>query len=328
MRVQIHAENGADIGVAQLTAARTAKPAARLPASLDAASAAERRSRLIAIALMCGAVACFAGLDASGKYLSQSLPVLEVVWARYAVSALMTVIAINPWTAPGAYASKKPALQLGRSALVLLSTVVNFTALQYLQLAETMSILFAMPLLVALLAGPLLGEWVGPRRLAAIFVGFIGVLVITHPGVGAMHWAMLLSLFGVLLYALFNISTRMLAAHDSSQTTFVYSALAGAAGLAPVMWFVGQWPQFLWQWGLMLVMGTCASIGHWLLIAAHRRAPAAVLSPFVYTQLIWMSGLGYAVFGDIPGPLTLAGASIVIGSGLYLLYREQVVKAG
>jgi drug/metabolite transporter (DMT)-like permease len=275
---------------------------------------------------MCGAVACFAGLDATAKYLSRSLPVLEVVWARYAVSALMTLAAINPWTTPGAYRTSKLTLQLARSAMLLVSTIVNFTALQYLQLAETMAILFAMPLVVALLAGPMLGEWVGPRRLAAIAVGFFGVLVITHPGVGAMHWAMLLSLACVILYALFNISTRVLAAHDSTQTTFAYSALAGAIGLAPAMWFVGVWPQSALQWALMLVMGAAASVGHWLLIAAHRRAPAAILSPFVYTQIIWMSGLGYLIFGDIPGELTLIGAAIVIGSGLYLLYREQAVK--
>jgi drug/metabolite transporter (DMT)-like permease len=294
--------------------------------SIEATSDGERHARLVAIALMCGAVACFAGLDATGKYLSRSLPVLEVVWARYAVSALMTVVAINPWTAPGAYRSRRPGLQLARSALLLVSTIVNFAALQYLQLAETVSILFAMPLLVALLAGPMLGEWVGPRRLAAIAVGFVGVLVITHPGVGSLQWAMGLTLISVLLYALYNISTRMLAAWDSSRTTFAYSALAGALGLAPAMPFVWQWPQGAAPWLLMIVMGGCASVGHYMLIVAHRHAPAAVLSPFVYTQLIWMSGLGYLIFGDIPGPLTLSGAAIVIGSGLYLLSRERVVK--
>ena len=296
-------------------------------ASLDARSDAERRTRLVAITLMCGAVACFAGLDASAKYLSHSLPVLEVVWARYAVSALMVFAVINPWSAPGAYRSQKPWLQIARSTLLLVSTIINFTALQYLQLAETMSILFAMPLLVALLAGPILGEWVGPRRLAAICVGFVGVLVITHPGVGTMHWAILLSVVGVLLYALFNIATRMLAAYDSTRTTFAYLQLAGVFGMTPVMFFVGHWPLGWWQWALMLLLGLCASVGQWMLNAAQRRTPAAVLSPFVYTQLVWMSGLGYAVFGDIPGPLTLLGAMIVIGSGLYLLYREQVVKA-
>ena len=264
---------------ADTVADRSTRGILQASAAIDPASATERRERLVAIALMCGAVACFAGLDACGKYLSRSLPVLEVVWARYALSAVITLAMLNPWTSPGVFVTRRPLLQLVRSSLLLVSTIVNFIALQYLQLAETMAILFAMPLIVAVLAGPLLGEWIGPRRFAAIFVGFCGVLVITHPGFGQLHWAMGLSLVSVLIYAFFNISTRVLASYDSSRTTFVYSALAGALFLAPALAFVGQWPTRSVEWLLIGVMGLCASIGHFMLIVAHRLAPAAVLSP-------------------------------------------------
>ena len=296
--------------------------------SIDAVTPQERAARNRAIFLMLGALACFACLDASAKYLGRGLPVLEVVGARYIVSALMALAVLNPLTAKGAFVSARPGLQIFRSTLLLLSTALNFFALRSLQLAETMSIGFVMPLAVALLAGPLLGEWVGPRRLAAIVVGFAGVLIVTRPFSGAFHPAMLVSLASVLCYALYSITTRKLAAHDSSSTTLLYSNLVGAVVLVVPVILMWQTPQDALSWGLMIFMGLAASVGHFLLIAAHRLAPAAVLAPFVYMQLVVMLALGWFVFGDWPGPTTLAGAGVVIGSGLYLLYRERVVKAG
>ncbi len=295
------------------------------PAPHEAIAAA--RQRRIGILLMCGALACFSGLDASGKWLNVHIPILQVVWARYFGSAVFVFLAVNPMTTKGIFATQRLGLQLVRSTLLLLSTALNFLALQHLQLAETMSITFAMPLVIALLAGPMLGEWVGPRRLVAIFVGFGGVLVVTRPGLGAMHPAALWSVLGIFCYSFYNILTRMLSATENPRTTLVYSSLPGVIMLTPLMPFVWVWPDSLWVWLGMGLIGLCGAFGHWLLIRAHDRAPAAILAPFVYTEMIWMIILGYLVFGDVPGIWTLVGGAIVIGSGIYLWYRERVVIA-
>jgi drug/metabolite transporter (DMT)-like permease len=284
---------------------------------------AERRSRLIGIALMCAALICFSCLDAAAKWLNRSVDPLLIVWWRYIASVFLVSLVINPRSRPGVLRTQRPWVQIARSLLLFLSTAFNFVALQYLQLAETTSIMFSTPLIVALLAGPLLGEWVGPRRLVAIGVGFAGVLVVTRPGLGAMHPAALLSVAGAIAYALYGLTTRMLAGHDSSQTTMVYSGLAGVVLMTPLLPFIWTSPGSPGTWALLAGTGLFGAVGHWLLILAHARAPAAVLSPFIYSQIVWMIALGYIVFGDWPSPWTLAGASIVIASGLYLLYRER-----
>jgi drug/metabolite transporter (DMT)-like permease len=285
---------------------------------------ADRRGRLVGIALMCGALLCFSGLDTTAKWLNRSIDPMMSVWARYVSSVVLVSIVINPWTTPRLLHTRRPWLQAVRSLLLLLSTILNFVALQYLQLTEAISIMFATPLLVALAAGPVLGEWVGPRRMAAIAVGFLGVLIVTRPGIGGMHPAAFLCVLGAACYAFYGISTRMLAAYDSSATTMFYSGLAGALLVTPVLPFVWSTPQTPLVWAMMGLVGVFGAVGHWLLIIAHARAPAPVLAPFIYTQLIWTTALGYLVFGDLPDRWTLIGAAVVVASGLYLLYRERV----
>ncbi|MGX5735782.1 DMT family transporter [Bosea thiooxidans] len=279
---------------------------------------------MIAIGLICAAVLCFSLLDTSAKWLGQSMNPLQVVFVRYAGSMALVFILINPWTRPGVLRTKKPGLQWTRSFLLLGSTALNFVALRYLQLAETISIMFAGPLLVALASGPLLGEWAGPRRLAAIGVGFIGVLVVTRPGFGGMHPAALLTIAGCVCYAFYSISTRMLAGHDSSETTMVYSGAAGTLATLPLLPWIWETPQTPLTWLVMAAVGAMGGFGHWLLILAHRLAPAMVLAPFIYSQIVWMLLLGWLVFGQLPDRWTFVGAGIVIASGLYLLYRERV----
>jgi len=215
-------------------------------------------------------------------------------------------------------------LQIGRSALLLGSTVLNFFAIKWLQLDQALTITFSTPFLVAALSGPVLGEWVGPRRWAAIAVGFLGVLVVTRPGFNAIHPAALLSAGAAICYAAYALATRVLARTDSSQTTLFYSNLVGAIVTVPPVIAVWTEPDSLLVGLLMLTTGGLASLGHYLLIVAHRLAPASVLSPFIYSQLAWTTALGYVVFGDVPNRWTVAGASIVIASGLYLLHRERV----
>jgi drug/metabolite transporter (DMT)-like permease len=283
----------------------------------------DRRQRLIGIALMCGALACFAVLDAMAKFLNGYMDTLQVVWARYTGAFILAVAISNPITRPGLMRTGRPLLQVGRSILLLASTLLNFFALRYLQLDQALAIVFSTPFFVAILSGPVLGEWVGWRRWAAICVGFLGVLLVARPGFGGIHPAALISLAAAMFYAAYNISTRMLSRTDSNETTLFYSNLVGAVVMLPVVPFVWTTPSEPIVIVLMIMCGAFGTVGHYMLIAAHRLAPPAVLAPFIYSQLVWVIILGYMVFADLPNEWTLAGAAIVVASGLYMLYREQ-----
>jgi drug/metabolite transporter (DMT)-like permease len=290
---------------------------------LPGEAAKARRARLIGIALMCGAVGTFSCLDTTAKYLGRHIDIMQVVWARYTFALLLTLLISNPLSRPGLMRTARPALQIVRAAILLGSTMLNFFALRYLRLDQVLAITFSTPFFVAALSGPALGEWVGPRRWAAIGVGFIGVLVVTRPGFGIVHPAAMLAVLAAFSYAAYFLTTRVLSRTDSNETTLFYSNFVGAVLMLPVVPFFWTSPA-PWQFALMVLAGALASVGHYMLIAAHRRAPASLLSSFIYSQLVWVIALGYAVFGDKPDVYTLAGASIVIASGLYVFHRERI----
>jgi drug/metabolite transporter (DMT)-like permease len=281
--------------------------------------------RLKAIGLMAMATVAFAALDATAKYLVgvDHVPVAEVVWLRFVAHVLFSLVVLWPFALKPSFQSEKPALQILRSLLMLGSTGFNFVALKYLQLDQTVTIFFLTPLLVAALAGPLLDEWVGWHRMISIGVGLLGVMIVMRPGFGGVHWAVTLSLCATLSYALYNLSTRYLAGFDPPEVTQSYSPLVGVALMAPLALLHWQWPQDWTTWLALASLGIWGGLGHWLLILAHRWAPAPVLAPFIYLGLISMSALGYLLFGDVPTAWTLAGGAVVILSGLYLLARER-----
>ncbi|NEU10566.1 DMT family transporter [Methylobacterium sp. BTF04] len=284
--------------------------------------------RRVGIGLMCGTLAFFACLDASAKSLARlGVDPLLSTFMRYAVSVALVSLFVNPLTTPGVARTNRLGLQTLRSLLLFGSTALNFLALRHLQLAETLSIQFATPLMVALLAGPLLGEWSSRWRLAAIAIGFLGVLVIVRPGIGPAQPAVLLSIGNMLCYAFYVLTTRKLAATDSTATTMFYSGLAGLALMSPLVPWIWTTPTVWVVWALLVGVGLFGTMGHWLLVLAHARAPANVLAPFIYTQLLWSVLLGYLIFGDVPNRWTLLGASIVVGSGLYLLAQERRERA-
>jgi drug/metabolite transporter (DMT)-like permease len=285
----------------------------------------ERRQRLTGIALMCGALACFACLDTMAKFLNHYMDTLQVVWARYTGAFLMAVAISNPITRPGLMVTKRPVLQVGRSVLLLGSTMFNFFALRYLQLDQAMAIVFSTPFFVAILSGPVLGEWVGWRRWTAIGIGFVGVLLVARPGFGGIHPAALISLAAAVCYAAYSIATRMLSRTDSNETTLFYSNLVGAGAMLPVVPFVWTTPSDPIVITVMIVCGAFGTVGHYLLIMAHRLAPPSLLAPFIYTQIVWAILLGFLVFADVPNRWTLLGAAVVVASGLYILYRERMV---
>src|SRR5262245_15899803 len=286
----------------------------------------ERVSRLTGIALMCGAVACFAMLDTTAKYLNLYMSTLQVVWARYTGAFLFPFVVSNPWTQPGLMRTTRPLRQLTRSLLLLGSTLGNLSPLRYLQLDAAIPPVFSTPFFVAALSGPMLGEWVRWRRWTASAVGFVGVLVVLRPGPGTFQPAALLSLSAASCYSRYSSITRILARTDSNATTLFYSNIVGALALVPIVPFVWTTPSDPLVIALMVASGVMGSCGHYLLIAAHRHAPAAVLSPFIYTEIVLVIALGFLVFGDVPNRFTLTGAAIVVASGLYLLHRETVMR--
>lgn len=294
-------------------------PESRLEANRAAAH------HLLGIGAMCVAVAIFALQDAASKSATVTfgLPVLQVVAVRFIVNAALNAVYFGR-RIPSLLASQRPGLQLVRGMIMSFSTLLNYTALQHLRLDQTVTITFMTPLLVALLAGPMLSEWVGWRRMVAIIVGFLGVLLVFRPDLGGIHWTALLSVLAAVCYSLYIIATRYLAPVDSAAVMQFYTPLGGLLMFGPLVFFFWETPASLWGWVALISGGVWGTLSHWFLILAHRRAPASIVAPFIYTEIVWMIALGALLFGQWPDGWTLAGAAIVIGSGLYLLYRETV----
>ena len=284
------------------------------------------RNRLVGIGLMSITFLCFALLDCGAKWLVQTLPVLMVVWLRFLFHAVFSIALTAPKFHSGILRSKRPKLQFLRAMFMPVMTGLNFWALQYLQLAETGAIQFSVPIIIALIAAPMLGERMDRARWTAIAVGFVGVLVIVRPGTQGFHPALILSIINAVLYALFNLMTRQLAAHDAPETTQFYSSVGATLAITPFALFAWQTPPGALQWTILVLIGVSGGLGHYLLAIAHRFAPASVLAPFLYQQIIWMVLLGYLVFGDVPDSAVVIGAAIVIASGGYLLYRERTAS--
>lgn len=265
----------------------------------------------------------FVVMDATAKLLTASVPVLQIVWARNALAFAFTLVLLRRRNPLAVMRSARPGLQLVRSFLLFASTWFFFEAIKYIPLATASSISFVSPLMVTALSVPLLGERVGPRRWAAVVVGFIGALIIIRPGPGSAHIAALLPLGSASCFALYQIATRVLASSDHAYTTTLYSPLVGAVLTSAAMPLAWADPSPM-QWGMLALVGAIGGFSHFLLIKAYELAPPSVLSPFAYTNLIWTVSIGYLVFGDLPDRWTWLGAAVIVASGLYTLYREGV----
>ncbi len=278
--------------------------------------------RIKGILLMMAAMVAFTTLDTCAKFVVRDLPAPVAVFFRYFVALVLSVALIARTKSPALLATRHPVLQTIRGLLLMVSTILNFVAISYLQLAQTAAIFFTIPLWVCILSVPLLGEHVGLKRWMAVGVGFLGVLVIMRPGTMDFHWAMLLSVTSSICGAFYNIATRKVGGHDRAETSLFYVGLVGAAAAAlPLPW---MWETPVgWQWPLLLVMGIAGVAGHLMLIQAHRLAPASTLAPFIYTQIVWMTLAGFLAFGDVPDHWTLIGAAVVVASGLFLFAGER-----
>ena len=295
----------------------------------DAGDLDHRVTPLRAWLLILPAFLCFSALDATGKWLVLAgFAPLFVVWCRYAGHVLFILVYLRSWEHTDTLRTRHPWLQIVRGTLLACATLANFTALQTLQLAETMAVFLAAPMLITALAGPLLGEWAGWRRWVAVAVGFAGVLVVVRPGTDAFQWPILYAVVALVATALYFLMTRRMTATESDESMIVYGGLAPALILLPALFVYGEWPGFSLDLVLLALTGVFGSVGHLFVIKAHRIAPAPMIAPAVFTQIVWMTLLGWLVFDQLPDGWTVAGIAIIIGSGLYILNRERVLAHG
>lgn len=276
---------------------------------------------------MIGAMLLISVQEALAKYLGESQPVMQVVWARYLGHLVLMTVLLWPKHSVRLLQSEKLLTQVCRSLILLVDTVLFFIGLTMLGLAEATAIFFTVPLLVILLSIPLLGEKVSASTIVAIIVGFLGTLIIVGPdvsdfgsseaGVGA------LCIFGsACCAAVYNVTTRKLSANDPLPVTLFYTAMVGAIVTTVFIPFVWVMPPTLMAWVALLSIGLFGGMAHSLIIISHKYASATTVAPFMYSQIFWALGLGWLLFEDLPGLSAYLGGVIVICSGLYLFYRD------
>ncbi len=285
--------------------------------------------RLLGISMFLGALVAFTGIDSSAKWLlNDGVGVGQAVFMRYGVHLALILGFLLPLLGRSLFRTRRPGLEILRALMLMISTAMNFAAVQYLSLSVTAAIFFTLPIILCAFSVPFLGEKVGWRRWVAIFVGFAGVLVIIRPGTQTFQWATLFSLGATTALAFYNILSRKLAGIDSIYTQQFYVALVASLfvlpfAIGPLASEPWVFPESPWSWGALFGMGVFGAIGHWLLTEAHRYAPASTLAPFVYGQIVPMTLSSWLIFGQLPDVWIWVGAPIVLASGLYIWIRER-----
>jgi drug/metabolite transporter (DMT)-like permease len=276
------------------------------------------------VLLFLAAIFLFAALDATAKYMNAFFAVPLLVWARYLVHFVIMLVFMAPGMGREIIVTHRPWLMSFRALMLVGITLLAQLALKTLPLAETTALIFITPLLVALLAGPLLGEQVRRRTWLATIAGFAGVLLIARPGGAMAGIGILYALGGAVCYAIYQILTRKLATTEHPNRLLFYTALVGTLSMSltlPAYWD-GQIPT-LPQGLLIISLGLYGGIGHFMFIRAFREAPASTLSPLLYIQLIWATLLGWLVFNQLPDFLAIIGMLIIGASGLSLALRAH-----
>jgi len=298
---------------------------ARLPSSEDRPPArADRPFKGIALILL--STIFLGSSDVTSKYLSATLPSIEIAWLRFLVFVLIMTPAMVPVSPLYAMRTGSLSLQLVRGVALLGSSVLFISGLRYLPIAEASATSFVSPLFVTALSIVFLSEKVGLRRWLATAAGLIGMLIILRPGTSAFHAAAFLPLVSALCWAATLIMTRMMSGKEHAITTMTYSSIVGLAMLSvmvPFVWVAPTWHDILFG----ILIGVASTAGQWIVVLAFRYADASVLAPFSYTQLVWVASLGFLIFGEVPDGWTVAGAAIIVSSGLYTAHRERVRRS-
>ena len=278
------------------------------------------------IALVLASTIFLGASDVTAKYLSTTLPSIEIAWIRFVIFALIMTPAMLPGSPLYAMQTGRRGLHLLRGAALLGSSLFFISGLRFLPIAEASATGFVAPLFVTALSIVFLGEKVGLRRWIATAIGLIGVIVILRPGSGTFHPAAFFPLVSALAWACTLIMTRMMSGTERAITTMTYSSIAGVCiltALVPLVWVVPSWHDIAFG----IFIGVASTAGQWIVVLAFRYADASVLAPFSYTQLLWVSLLGFLIFGEVPDVWTVTGAAFIVASGLYTAHRERVRRS-
>ena len=261
-------------------------------------------------------------MDGLAKYLSVDLPVLQIVWARYFFTVVITLSFIIIFFRKQLVWTSKPKLQLFRGLILLCANMLFFYAISIISLTKALTLAFVAPLIVTALSPFILGEIVGYRRWLAVIIGFIGSLIVIRPGLIEFNLATLAALGTGFFYGIYFIITRKLHTADSPLLTLLITGVVGAIILSAYMPFSWIEPNPN-QWLFMFCIGLCASVGHFFLILSLKYADASKLAPFSYFEIVTNVIIGYYFFSDFPDIWTWVGLLIIINSGIYISIRER-----
>lgn len=289
---------------------------------LSPSGVVRRTDNRLGIGYMVLAMLLMASVDAQTKYLSQTLPVLQVAWFRQ-LGLLVGMLAIIGASGLQVLRTARPGLQLLRGALAVGSAVCFILAISRVPLVDAAAVTFVAPLVVTVMGAVLLGEPVGIRRWAAAIVGFTGAMIVLRPGLGVVHPAALFALGSAFMFASRQVLSRVLADSDSTRTTLAYTALVGSALLTIPLPFIWQAPQTVVEFVLLAGIGVLAGLGELCVIKALEVGEAVAVAPMQYTTLLWTTVYGWLLFADLPDLWTLVGSLIVVASGLYTFHRER-----
>ncbi|WP_039018782.1 DMT family transporter [Halocynthiibacter namhaensis] len=283
----------------------------------------ENNTRL-GIWLMFATTLVFAVQDGLSRHLAEEYNVLMVVMIRYwFFAAFVIFLAKQQGILSQALKTEQLGLQVFRGVLLAAEICVTVIAFVWLGLIESHAVFACYPLIVALLSGPVLGEQVGWKRMAAIVIGFFGILIILQPSGGVFSVAALVPLLGAAMFALYGLLTRYASRKDSAMVSFFWTGIAGSAAMTLVgIWFWKPMAPNDWVW--MITLCFSGVLGHWLLIKCYAVAEASAVQPFAYLQLVWVSIIGVTLLGETLRTNVMIGAVVVVGAGVFALWRERV----
>jgi len=266
---------------------------------------------------------CFSTLDATAKYLVQDHTLFLIVWARYVGQMIITTPIAFHRVGPGFLRTRNLRLQLVRSLCLVVATACFFGGLRFLPLAEASAISFLAPMFAIVLSMPVLGERPTRARWMSAIAGFVGIVILVRPGSAVFHPATGLLVLAAISNAFYQLLTRKLPG-DTPYTTLFYSGLVGAMLLSFALPLADLPSSVTLRDGLFLLeLGLLAGVGHGLLIAAFLRAPASLIAPFTYLQMIWATLYGFVLFGQLPDGLSAVGMAIIVASGIALVLHER-----
>ena len=269
------------------------------------------------------AVNMFPFMNIMVKVLSTDHATVQLVWARYFGHFLFVILLFLPRRGLSLFVARRPVAQICRSSLLFGSTICFFFGLNYISVPTASMINFTAPLIATVLAIPLLGEKVGPRRLLAVMAGLVGAAIILRPGGEEAHWAMFVGLASATCYAGYQLLTRWAAGGDNAETAITYTAVVGTVVTSIALPWFWTTPDGLVDLAMFIAIGCIGGTGHFFVIRAFQHAEVSIITPFNYAQLVIAVILTYWIYGDLPSAASWLGAAIIVASGIYITLRES-----